>query len=331
MRPVASLRAVPDSPRARRRGRECPLIALLLVSLGFGDVVSAQTDCADGLDALAQSLRWTPTTPSSGTLFKVLVGAGSADRTERARMVSLATRAALSVAGEPLHFQRAGDSLFALAAVPIDSTVGVTIDVRCGDEMPATARVSATPGEYRLERLRVAPRFSAAPDSALAQRMRREAAQAAEVSRASHDTPAMWLVTPFRVPRPSRITSGFGGGRMFNGIVTSRHMGTDYAGTVGAPVVATNRGIVRLVGAFYLGGNVIYLDHGAGVVSAYLHLSQQLVAVGDTVRAGALIGRVGATGRVTGPHLHFIARYGTITIDPASLMASTARDTGRTR
>jgi len=100
---------------------------------------------------------------------------------------------------------------------------------------------------------------------------------------------------------------------------------------VGAPVVATNRGIVRLVGAFYLGGNVIYLDHGAGVVSAYLHLSQQLVAVGDTVRAGALIGRVGATGRVTGPHLHFIARYGTITIDPASLMASTARDTGRTR
>ena len=96
-------------------------------------------------------------------------------------------------------------------------------------------------------------------------------------------------------------------------------MGTDFAGAVGAPVRSSNRGIVRLVGAFYLGGNVIYIDHGDGLVTAYLHRSRQLVQVGDTVARGALIGNVGATGRVTGPHLHLITRYGTITVDPASL------------
>jgi murein DD-endopeptidase MepM/ murein hydrolase activator NlpD len=80
--------------------------------------------------------------------------------------------------------------------------------------------------------------------------------------------------------------------------------------------------VVRLVDAFYLGGNVIYVDHGEGLVTAYLHLSRQLVAEGDTVNRGDVIGHVGATGRVTGPHLHFIARYGNITIDAASLIGS---------
>ena len=98
-------------------------------------------------------------------------------------------------------------------------------------------------------------------------------------------------------------------------------MGTDYAGAVGAPVRATNRGVVRLLGTFYLGGNVIYLDHGEGIVTAYLHLSKQLVAVGDTVEQGGVIGHVGASGRVTGPHLHFIARYGAITVNPGSLFS----------
>ena len=106
-------------------------------------------------------------------------------------------------------------------------------------------------------------------------------------------------------------------------------MGTDYAGAVGAPVYAANRGVVRLVDAFYLGGNVVYLDHGAGLVTAYLHLSAQTVAVGDTVQRGEIIGKVGATGRVTGPHLHWITRYGAVTVDPASLLRVTASGTAR--
>ncbi|HSH45010.1 MAG TPA: M23 family metallopeptidase, partial [Longimicrobiales bacterium] len=134
-----------------------------------------------------------------------------------------------------------------------------------------------------------------------------------------HSRPAFWDGDVVH-PRDSRITSSFGTGREFNGQVTSRHMGTDFAGGVGAPVLAAAGGVVALVDQFHLGGNVVYIDHGAGLVTAYLHLSEQLVAEGDTVSAGDLIGRVGATGRVTGPHLHWIVRYGGITVDPLSFL-----------
>jgi murein DD-endopeptidase MepM/ murein hydrolase activator NlpD len=143
------------------------------------------------------------------------------------------------------------------------------------------------------------------------------------VSRRSHDTPRMWEA-PFVPPRESRITSGFGHGRMFNDQVQSRHMGTDFAGAVGAPVLAPARGIVALVDAFYLGGNVLYLDHGGGLVTGYLHLSAHEVSEGEMVEPGQVIARVGATGRVTGPHLHWIVRYGTITVDGISLLEGPA-------
>ena len=116
------------------------------------------------------------------------------------------------------------------------------------------------------------------------------------------------------------MTSGFGRRREFNGTIQSRHMGVDFAGVSGAPVRAANRGVVALVDEFYMGGNVIYLDHGAGLVTAYFHLSRANVEAGDTVARGQVIGRVGATGRVTGPHLHWVARYGAITVDPLSLL-----------
>jgi murein DD-endopeptidase MepM/ murein hydrolase activator NlpD len=239
-------------------------------------------------------------------------------RTVAATRAALTTAVTATVAGEPLHFRVTGDSAVAIAAVPIDSTSGITMAWPCTGEAFGNVRIPTTAGSYKLERLRVAPRFGAPPDSVTAERMRVETERAAAVSREAHNTSRLWT-SPFLAPRSSRITSPFGGGRTFNGAVTSRHMGTDYAGAVGAPVRAANRGVVRIVDAFTLGGNVVYLDHGEGLVTAYLHLSKQLVAVGDTVARGDTIGRVGATGRVTGPHLHFIARYGTITVDPAGL------------
>jgi murein DD-endopeptidase MepM/ murein hydrolase activator NlpD len=78
-----------------------------------------------------------------------------------------------------------------------------------------------------------------------------------------------------------------------------------------------------LVDDFYLAGKTIYIDHGQGLVTAYFHLSQATVAQGDTVSAGQTIGKVGASGRVTGPHLHWVARYGAISVDPLSLLAIT--------
>ena len=103
----------------------------------------------------------------------------------------------------------------------------------------------------------------------------------------------------------------YGTGREFNGAVTSRHLGTDFAGAVGAPVRARRpRAWWRWWRDFYLAGHAVYLDHGGGLVTGYFHLSRVDVAAGDTVAAGQIIGAVGRSGRATGPHLHWIARYG---------------------
>ncbi|MBK8247625.1 MAG: M23 family metallopeptidase [Gemmatimonadetes bacterium] len=228
--------------------------------------------------------------------------------------------------GEPLHL--GADSLgamSALAAAPIDASEGqviVTCD-RNGTTATSTVKVSLAPASYPVERLRVDPRFVDPPDSTLAARIARESARAGAVAREAHATPRLWQ-DPFRAPRPSRVASGYGRARMFNGALQSRHLGTDYAGTMGAPVRALNRGVVRIVGAFYYGGRVVYIDHGAGVTTAYLHLSRHRVAEGDTVARGQVIGDVGATGRVTGPHLHLITRYGGHSLDALSLLKLTA-------
>jgi len=268
-------------------------------------------------------ISWEPTAPRQGALFRVRVSG-----------VPMGATLSGTVAGEALHFSPVADtpSIESFAAVPIDAADSLGIQVLCNSgERTDTlhARLAATGGEYPVERLTVAPTFGRPPDSALAARMKREADRATAVAVASHETPRLWT-KPFLHPRDSRITSGFGRGREFNGTVTSRHMGTDFAGTTGAPVRAANRGVVRIVGRFYLGGNVVYIDHGAGLTSAYLHLSRQLVAEGDTVERGEVIGKVGATGRVTGPHLHLIVRYGRITVDPQSLFA-VAGDSASTR
>lgn len=261
------------------------------------------------------NVRWEPDYPVQGRLFQVIVQADRPDQLSRLRG---------RFADEPLHFQRVGDSTFtALAATPIDAAGEMRMPVVAlwddGARDSVSMAVPVRPGSYRLERLTVAPRYGAPPDSATQARMRRESDRARAVSRASHGTPKLWE-GPVWHPRDTRITSSYGSGREFNGRVTSRHMGTDFAGDVGAPVRAPARGVVALVDEFHLGGNVIYIDHGAGLVTAYLHLSEQLVAEGDTVDAGQLIGRVGATGRVTGPHLHWIVRYGWVTVDPVSLL-----------
>lgn len=288
-----------------------PLLGAVLATLTSTPHVATPAHAFSACDGLRVTTQ--PERPRQGSLFRVRVGGAVPSATLRG-----------SAAGEPLHFTAADGRHPALAAAPIDAeSLHVTVVCSAAGRADSTVtRVRIARANYPLERLRVAPEFSAPPDSALAARLRRESAMAADVSRRSHDTPQLWTA-PFRAPRDSRVTSGFGRGREFNGTVTSRHMGTDYAGAVGATVRASNRGVVRLVESFFLGGNVVYVDHGAGIVTAYLHLSEQSVAVGDTVNAGDVIGKVGATGRVTGPHLHWIVRYGAVTVDPASLLQVT--------
>jgi murein DD-endopeptidase MepM/ murein hydrolase activator NlpD len=227
------------------------------------------------------------------------------------------------IAGEPLHFHSSdGVTWASLAGVPIEGGDSIeAVLVLLHSERRDTVRTSfaVTKGDYPVERLSVAPSM-AAPSRAARRRIAREIARAREVSQMAHATPALWN-EPFLLPRESRITSGFGTGREFNGKVLSRHLGTDFDGSVGDPVRAANRGRVVLVARFYLAGQVVYLDHGDGIVSAYFHLSRAMVKTGQTVERGQRIGSVGQSGRVTGPHLHFVMRYGGTTLDPMSVMA----------
>jgi murein DD-endopeptidase MepM/ murein hydrolase activator NlpD len=229
------------------------------------------------------------------------------------------------VADEPLHFERGDDGAWeSLAAVPINTTgsiaVSVTVDYADGTSESLEPSVPVSEGAYEHERLTVAPELGSPPDSAMQARLAVDRRKAREVSRRAHLTPRLW--TDQRIqPRNDRVTSGFGNGRIFNDQVSSRHMGLDLDGEPGDTVVAVTRGVVALVDQFVLAGNIVYLNHGAGLISGYFHLSEQLVAQGDTVEAGTPIGRVGATGRVTGPHLHWVVRYGTTSVDPRSLLA----------
>lgn len=226
--------------------------------------------------------------------------------------------------GEPIHFEPAGTDreYRAIVAVPIESTDSLSVALYVSRDSgvidTVAGAVAVRQAGYPREVLAVAPKF-AKPDSAAAARVRRENARSRQVSLASRNQPRLWQ-GPFRLPRASRITSAFGAARVYNGEVRSRHLGTDFAGAVGTPVLAAGRGVIAMVADFYLAGKAVYIDHGRGMVTAYFHLSRADVTEGDTVTAGQRIGAVGQSGRVTGPHLHWVARFGTIAVDPMSLL-----------
>ncbi len=271
-----------------------------------------------------------PRRPGGGTLTRLTIDRvdGHADS-----VVSVVGE----MAGEPLHFLDAGkDKLEALGAIPVEVSDSVVAKVVVGraSGKADTLRLKlayahqpppAPPGQSRgrapgARRLKVDPKFTARPDSATEARVEHENEMARDVGRKSQDTPALWEA-PFARPRNAKVTSRFGSGRVFNGRVSSSHLGVDYRGAMGDPIYAANRGVVALVDTFFLAGNVVYINHGDGLVTGYFHMSQPEVSVGDTVEKGQEIGKVGATGRVTGPHLHWSARFGALTIDPADLLS----------
>jgi murein DD-endopeptidase MepM/ murein hydrolase activator NlpD len=286
------------------------IIRAVLLGLGLLAVSSAE------LHAQQPRLAIAPARPLPGALVTLTLS-GLGDR--RDSVVAITG----SMAGEPLHFAASGGARRAIGAVPVDSvnTVEAMVVVARASGSADTLRASVTPPPLPppKEQLQVASQFGRALDSATEARVAREGARALAVGRRAHDAPARWTA-PFLRPRASAVSSGFGTGRTFNGQVTSRHLGVDFRGATGAPIHAANRGVVVLVDTFFLGGRVVYLDHGGGVTTGYLHLSKALVAVGDTVARGQTIGLVGATGRVTGPHLHWTARYGAITVNPLDLL-----------
>ena len=281
------------------------------------------------LDAQTSRISVAPARPEPGAIVRLTL---SAPALHADSVVSI--RGAM--AGEPLHFMPStAGKWHAIGAVPVDATGSLVASVIVQRVSGKIETVRARLVLPKLpppvsQPLAVDSSFSRPLDSATAARVARENARARDIGTRAHDSPPMWTGSFLR-PRTSVITSEFGSGRVFNGRVTSRHLGVDFRGAVGEPVLATNRGVVALVDNFFLAGNVVYINHGGGVVTAYFHLSKPLVAVGDTVTRGQRIGLVGATGRVTGPHLHWAARYGTITVNPLDLVGLDRKWYGGTR
>jgi len=234
------------------------------------------------------------------------------------------------MAGEPLHFVPTSRRTWhAIGGIPVDApdsvTARVVMELSSNRIDTVRVRIRLPPLRVSASRLlAVAPRFTRPLDAETEARVARENERARDVGRQSHARSILWTQSFLR-PRASSITSRFGSGRLFNGKVTSRHLGVDFRGAIGEPVYAANRGVVALADAFFLAGNVVYIDHGRGVVTGYFHLSRTTVMAGDTVERGQKIGLVGATGRVTGPHLHWSARYGVLAVNPLDLLVLDSR------
>lgn len=150
----------------------------------------------------------------------------------------------------------------------------------------------------------------------------------ARIAREARELTAIWAASPpepfwrdrFVRPVPDEANSAFGTHSVYNGERRSQHGGADFRSPTGRPIKAANAGRVVLAGDLYFTGHTVVVDHGQGLVSLFAHLSGIDVKPGATVAAGDVVGKVGATGRVTGPHLHWTVRLNGARIDPLSLL-----------
>jgi murein DD-endopeptidase MepM/ murein hydrolase activator NlpD len=222
-----------------------------------------------------------------------------------------------ALAGRPLVFWREGEEWRSLAALPIESPPGaVSVAVEAGGARAEATLVLLEPG-FASRTLTVAPRFIEPP-----RRVRRR------IQRDRRAFAAAWA-RPFAPPRfaggfawplESRITAHFGDQRILNGKKESVHYGLDLGGARGAAVLAAADGEVVLARDAYLSGKSVVLWHGADVFTVYFHLDRIDVPAGAKVGRGQRIGRVGSTGRSTGPHLHWSVRVAGLYVDPESIL-----------
>jgi murein DD-endopeptidase MepM/ murein hydrolase activator NlpD len=230
----------------------------------------------------------------------------SGDRTPGGLLILQAPRGTTRLVAAGTEVPPAPDGRY-VVGLPRDATGPLRLDAMAGARRLATLSVPISAREYRIQRL-PALGTTDTPDAAWVERRAAEQALLGAAKFAAASAPAMafgWS-QPFIRPAGGRITGVYGSQRIFGGLERPPHWGLDIANAPGTPVRAPADGIVRLsAGPFLLEGNMVLLDHGAGLVSTYMHLSERLVKDGAKVRQGQLIGRIGTTGRSTGPHLHW--------------------------
>ena len=215
----------------------------------------------------------------------------------------------------------------ALVGIDLDvkpGTYHVTVDAGAS-HAHATHDLIVVKRVFRTRRLTVNDAFVTPPPSEQA-RIDREAALLAGVWQ-SPAAERLWNGAFVR-PVPQEANSAFGTRSIFNGKPRNAHGGADFLSPAGTPIHAPNAGRIVVARNLYFSGNTVIIDHGLGLFSMLAHLSAIDVHEGDRVTTGEILGRVGATGRVTGPHLHWAVRAGGARVDPLSLLALLGRPSG---
>lgn len=217
---------------------------------------------------------------------------------------------------------RDGQAWYALGGVDVESPAGPStlhISARTAANTPIdlSRTVEIRPALYRTSALTVAPKF-VEPGPEELERIKAESELKDKVFAASATEP-LWSGS-FRVPVRAARTDSFGTRRTFNGELASIHKGMDFRAVTGTPARAANSGVVVLARPLYYEGNCVAIDHGLGLFTISMHLSRIDVHEGERVSLGQRIGLSGATGRVTGPHLHWAVRWEGAFLDPAKLL-----------
>ena len=215
-----------------------------------------------------------------------------------------------------------GQSWFALAGVDVEAAAGpselkISARLAQGGVRELDSTVEILPAHYRTSSLTVAPQFIE-PGPEELKRIEEEKQLKERIFTVSAPEP-LWTGS-FQPPVTAEPTDSFGTRRTFNGQLASIHKGMDFRAVEGTPVRAANRGVVVLARPLYYEGNCVVIDHGLNLFTISMHLSQIAVREGQPVAAGDLLGLSGATGRVTGPHLHWGVRWREAYLDPAKLL-----------
>lgn len=228
-------------------------------------------------------------------------------------------------AGEALHFWHDAQLRVFQALLGVDlrkrpgkSRLRIRASSRNGPPVECSFEFQVVDGDFPVQRLSVAPKYVVLSPENLA-RAQREQAELNDIF--SSLTPERLWRRGFDSPVSGYRPSGsFGKRRVFNNQPRRPHSGEDYSAPAGTPVRAPARGRVELAKGLFFLGNTVVLDHGFGLISFYGHLSSIAVARGAMVDTGTVLGNVGATGRVTGAHLHWGLRLGDARVDPKELL-----------
>jgi murein DD-endopeptidase MepM/ murein hydrolase activator NlpD len=217
--------------------------------------------------------------------------------------------------GRPVLTIVDGDHRKALVGLPLSTSPGMhTVEIQRGTAPVEKLTFNVKPKKYVEQRLTVPQRqVDLSPEDLARVDTETKRIRQSLDSFTDRAPLTLMLLQPTIGPR----SSSFGLRRVFNGQSRNPHSGMDIAAATGAPIVSPAEGVVLDTGEFFFNGNTVFVDHGRGFVTMYCHLSATAVKPGDPVKAGQLLGSVGATGRVTGPHLHFGVTLNGASVDPA--------------